>query len=241
MTKTPLVELRNIHKWFGKVHAVDGVSFTIEKGEIVGLVGDNGAGKSTVIKVLSGYHPSDGGDILIEGKKVQIKSPSDARAFGIETVYQEQALVELMSVARNMFMGREPVKFAGFLDRRKMNDCISVLHDLGLSIDSPDLEVGNLSGGEKQGVAIARAMYFKAKLVIFDEPTRNLSIKEAQTVLDFIEGLKQENISVIFITHNLHHVYSVAERFLAMRKGVLVDDVKKENTSIEQLTQELIK
>lgn len=241
MMETPLVEVRNIHKWFGKVHAVDDVSFAIQKGEIVGLVGDNGAGKSTVIKVLSGFHPSDGGGILIEGQKVQIKSPSDARAFGIETVYQEQALVELMSVARNMFMGREPVRFARFLDMRTMNDCISVLHDLGLSIDSPDLEVGNLSGGEKQGVAIARAMYFKAKLVIFDEPTRNLSVKEAQTVLDFIEGLKEESISVIFITHNLHHVYSVAERFLAMRKGKLVDDVQKENTSIEQLTQELVK
>ena len=241
MTQAPLVEVRNIHKWFGKVHAVDDVSFAVQKGEIVGLVGDNGAGKSTVIKVLSGYHPSDGGEILIDGQRVQIKSPSDARAFGIETVYQEQALVELMSVARNMFMGREPVRFARFLDRRKMNDCIAVLHGLGLSIDSPDLVVANLSGGEKQGVAIARAMYFKAKLVIFDEPTRNLSIKEAQTVLDFIEGLKQESISVIFITHNLHHVYSVAERFLAMRKGKLVDDVQKENTSIEQLTQELVK
>jgi simple sugar transport system ATP-binding protein len=241
MMKPPLIEVKNIHKWFGKVHAVDGVSFALERGEIVGLVGDNGAGKSTLIKVLSGYHPSDDGEIRIEGQKVHIQSPSDARTFGIETVYQEQALVELMSIARNMFMGREPVKFAGFLDRKKMNDCIGVLRNLGLSIDSPDLEVGHLSGGEKQGVAIARAMYFKAKLVIFDEPTRNLSVKEAQTVLDFIAGLKQENISVIFITHNLHHVYSVAERFLAMRKGQLVDDVKKEHTSIEQLTQELIK
>lgn len=241
MTQAPLVEMRDIHKWFGKVHAVDDVSFAIEKGEIVGLVGDNGAGKSTLIKVLSGYHPSDGGGILIEGHVGQIKSPSDARVYGIETVYQEQALVELMSVARNMFMGREPIRFANFLDTRKMNDCMGIIHDLGLSIDSPDLPVRNLSGGEKQGVAIARAMYFKAKLVIFDEPTRNLSIKEAQKVLDYIKGLKQENISVIFITHNLHHVYSVADRFLAMRKGKLVADVKKENTSIEQLTQELIK
>jgi simple sugar transport system ATP-binding protein len=241
MTQSPLVEVRNIHKWFGKVHAVDGVSFSIEKGELVGLVGDNGAGKSTLIKVLSGFHPSDEGEILIEGRKVQIKSPSDARAFGIETVYQEQALVELMSVSRNMFMGREPVRFARFLNLRKMKDCMKVLHNLGLSIGSPDLPVGNLSGGEKQGVAIARAMYFKAKLVIFDEPTRNLSVKEAQTVLDFIEGLKKENISVIFITHNLHHVYSVVERFLAIRKGQLVDDVRKEDTSIEKLTQELSK
>ena len=241
MMEPPLMEVRNIHKWYGKVHAVNDISFTVRKGEIVGLVGDNGAGKSTLIKVLSGYYRSDDGEIFIEGRKVEINSPSDARVLGIETVYQEQALVELMSVARNMFMGREPVKFANFLDEKKMNECMGVLRDLGLSIKSPDLLVRYLSGGEKQGVAIARAMYFKAKLVIFDEPTRNLSVKEAQRVLDFIEGLRKENISVIFITHNLYHVYSVAERFLAMRKGELVDDVKKENTSIEKLTQELIR
>jgi len=241
MKEAPLVEAKNIHKWFGKVHAVNGVSFTIEKGESIGLVGDNGAGKSTLIKVLSGYHYPNEGEIFVEGQKVKINSPADARALGIETVYQEQALVDLMSVARNIFMGREPIKRAGFLDKKKMHDCIGVLHKMGLSIKSPDIIVRNLSGGEKEGVAIARVMYFKAKLVILDEPTRALSVKEAQTVLDFVGQLKGENVSVIFITHNLHRVYSVAERFLVMRKGKLVEDVKKEDTSVEQLTEVLIR
>ena len=240
MEEASLLEAKEIHKWFAKVHAVSGVSFTIRRGESVGLIGDNGAGKSTLIKVLSGYHRPDKGEVFIEGKKVKIDFPARARALGIETVYQEQALVDLMSVARNMFMGREPVKRAGFLHKKKMHECMGVLHQMGLSIKSPDVIVRYLSGGEKQGVAIARAMYFEAKLVILDEPTRALSVKEAQTVLDFIGQLRQENVSVIFITHNLHHVYSVVERFLIMRKGKLVEDVKKEETSVEQLTEVLI-
>lgn len=240
MKEAPLVEVQNIHKWFGKIHAVNGVSFSIKEGEAVGLVGDNGAGKSSLIKVLSGFHQPDEGEIFVEGKRVKINSPRDSRDLGIETVYQEQALVNSMSVARNMFMGREPVRSANFLDREKMNSCMRILHDMGLSIKSPDLKVGSLSGGEQQGVAIARAMYFKAKLVILDEPTRALSVKEVKTVLEFIKELQEENISVIFITHNLHHVYPVAERFIIMRKGELVEDVNKENTSMDDLTQELI-
>jgi simple sugar transport system ATP-binding protein len=241
MKEPPLVDVRHIHKWFRKVHAVDDVSFTIRRGEVVGLVGDNGAGKSTLIKILSGYHPADGGEIFFMGKKMKINSPSSARALGIETAYQDQALVDLMSVARNVYMGREPVKRLGFLDKKKMEKCTKILQDMGLSIKSPDIPVKFLSGGEKQGVAITRAMYFKAKLVILDEPTAALSVKECQKVLDFVKRLRKENIAVIFITHNLYHVYPVADRFLVMKKGKLVEDIKKEDASIEKLTKALLR
>ena len=241
MREPPLVETRGICKWFGKIRAVDDASFTIRKGEVVGLVGDNGAGKSTLIRILAGYHRPDKGEILIEGRKVKIGSPSDARALKIETVYQDQALVDLMSVARNIFMGREPVKRAGFLDKEKMNnESMKILRDMELSIKSPDYDVGFLSGGEKQGTAIARAMLFKAKLVILDEPTAALSVKEAQKVLEFVERLKKENIAVIFITHNLYHVYPVADRFLVMRRGKILKDVRKKGTSVEKLTEVII-
>lgn len=238
--EVPLVEVRDVHKWYGKVHAVKGASFAIGRGEIVGLIGDNGAGKSTLIKILAGYHRADRGEVFIEGRRVEIKSPAHSRSLGIETVYQEQALVDSMSVARNFFMGREPVRFAGFLDKGKMRrECMRVLLDMGLSIKSPDLLVSSLSGGEKQGVAIGRAMYFKAKLVLLDEPTRNLSVKEVRRVLSFVESLKVANISVIFVTHNLYHVYPVADRFLIMAKGEIIRDVAKDQTSIEDLTETL--
>jgi len=240
MKKLPLMEARNIHKWYGKVHAVDGVSFIVNRGEIIGLIGDNGAGKSTLIKVLSGYHCPNEGEIFIEGEKVKINSPSDARVLGIETVYQEQALVDSMSLARNFYMGREPVNRAGFLNKQKMNECIKILHRIGLFIKSPDLLVKSLSGGEKQGVAIGRAMYFKAKLVLLDEPTTALSVKEVRTVLDFVKEFKEANISVIFITHNLQHVYAIADRFLILEKGKAVKDIERDATSVEGLTEALM-
>lgn len=240
MKKLPLMKARNIHKWYGKVHAVNGVSFIVNRGEIIGLIGDNGAGKSTLIKVLSGYHRPNEGEIFIEGEKVKINSPSDARALGIETLYQEQALVDSMSLARNFYMGREPVNRAGFLKKQKMNECIKILHHIGLSIKSPDLLVRSLSGGEKQGVAIGRAVYFKAKLVLLDEPTTSLSVKEVRTVLDFVKEFKEANISVIFITHNLQHVYTIADRFLILKNGEVLKDIEKDATSVEELTEALM-
>lgn len=240
MKKIPLIEARNIHKWYGKVHAVNGVNFIVNRGEIMGLIGDNGAGKSTLIKVLSGYHSPNEGEIFIDGEKVKINSPSDARALGIETVYQEQALVDSMSLARNFYMGREPANRAGFLNKQKMNECIKILHRIGLFIKSPDLLVRSLSGGEKQGVAIGRAMHFKAKLVLLDEPTRALSVKEVRTVLDFVKEFKEANISVIFITHNLQHVYDIADRFLVLKNGEAIKDIEKNATSVEELTESLM-
>ena len=186
MDKLLLLEATDIHKWYGKIHAVNGISFAINKGEILGLIVDNGAGKSSLLKVLSGYHHQDRGEVFMEGKKVNIISPAYAQALGIETVYQERALVDSMSLARNFYMGREPVGHAGFLNKRKMAECIDILQKLGLSINSPDYLVGNLSGGQRQGVAIGRAMYFKAKLVLLDEPTTALSVKEVHKVLDLV-------------------------------------------------------
>ncbi len=240
MKKPLLMKATGIHKWYGKIHAVKGVDFTINKGEILGLIGDNGAGKSSLLKVLSGYHHQDKGEIFIEGEKVKISSPADARTLGIETVYQERALVDSMSLARNFYMGREPVGKAGFLNREKMAECIDVLKEIGLSIDSADYLVSNLSGGQRQGVAIGRAMHFKAKLVLLDEPTTALSVKEVNRVLDLVKEFKEANISVIFITHNLQHVYDIADRFIILENGEKVKDIEKDKTSLLELEKAVI-
>ena len=240
MKEQLLMKATGIHKWYGKIHAVRGVDFTIKRGEILGLIGDNGAGKSSLLKVLSGYHHQDKGEIFIEGEKVKISSPADARAMGIETVYQERALVDSMSLARNFYMGREPVGAAGFLDRRKMAECMDVLKKIGLTINSPDYLVSNLSGGQRQGVAIGRAMYFKAKLVLLDEPTTALSVKEVNRVLELVKEFKEANISVIFITHNLQHVYDIADRFLVLENGEKVKDIEKDATSLVELEKAVI-
>uniref|UniRef100_A0A7V4TH65 Sugar ABC transporter ATP-binding protein n=1 Tax=Candidatus Caldatribacterium saccharofermentans TaxID=1454753 RepID=A0A7V4TH65_9BACT len=237
-----LVRMVNIHKWFGRVYALRGVDFEVYRGETVGLIGDNGAGKSTLIKILSGYHQADQGEIYFEGQKVRISSPRDARKLGIETVYQEQALAPNLSIARNIFMGREPVRRWGIIDRKVMNEeSMKALANLGLRLRSPDLPVVTLSGGERQGVAIARALHFKAKLVILDEPTVALSVKEVEEVLEFVRQLQREGISVIFITHNLYHAYDIAERFVVMARGKKMADVKKKDTSPEELSQLVIK
>uniref|UniRef100_A0A7V3YLG8 Sugar ABC transporter ATP-binding protein n=1 Tax=Candidatus Caldatribacterium californiense TaxID=1454726 RepID=A0A7V3YLG8_9BACT len=237
-----LVRMVNIHKWFGRVYALRGVDFEVYRGETVGLIGDNGAGKSTLIKILSGYHQADQGEIYFEGQRVRISSPRDARKLGIETVYQEQALAPNLSIARNIFMGREPVRRWGIIDRKVMNEeSMKALANLGLRLRSPDLPVVTLSGGERQGVAIARALHFKAKLVILDEPTVALSVKEVEEVLEFVRQLQREGISVIFITHNLYHAYDIAERFVVMARGKKMADVKKKDTSPEELSQLVIK
>ncbi len=233
----PLVEMKDIHKWFGKVYALRGVDFHVNYNEIVGLVGDNGAGKSTLIKILSGFHTADRGEIYFEGKKVNIRTPKDAKNLGIETVYQEQALAPHVSIARNVFMGREPTKILGFLDRKKMEkDSLETIAKLGLKLRNPDTVVEALSGGQRQGVAIARVLYFKAKLVILDEPTIALSVKESQQVMEFIKQLKEEGISVIFITHNLYHAFQIAERFVVLSHGEKLTDVKREDTNIDDLS-----
>jgi simple sugar transport system ATP-binding protein len=237
----PLVKMVNIHKSFGKVNALRDINFHVDQAEIVGLVGDNGAGKSTLIKILSGFHRADKGDIYYEGEKVNINTPKDAKRLGIETVYQEQALSPHVSIARNVFMGREPTKALGFMDRKKMDkESMGAITRLGLRIKDPEAVVEALSGGQRQGVAIARVLYFKAKLVILDEPTIALSVKESQQVLDFTQQLKAQGISVIFITHNIFHVFQVAERFFILSHGEALTDVKKEDTDIDHLIELIV-
>jgi len=238
---TPLVKMVDIHKWFGKVCALRNIDFHVNRGEIVGLVGDNGAGKSTLIKILSGFHHADRGEIFFEGKKENINTPKIAKRLGIETVYQEQALAPHVSISRNVFMGREPTKSFGFMNRKMMDkESMGAITKLGLRIKDPEAAVEALSGGQRQGVAIARVMYFKAKLVILDEPTMALSVKESRQVMDFMQQLKAEGISVIFITHNIFHAFQAAERFFILSHGEALTDVKKKDTTIDHLIEFIV-
>jgi simple sugar transport system ATP-binding protein len=236
-----LVRMVGIDKYFGRVCALSGVNFGVKHNEIVSLVGDNGAGKSTLIKILSGFHTADKGEIYFEGRKVRLGSPRDAKNLGIETVYQEQALAPHVSIPRNVFMGREITKALGIMDGKRMiAESMKTLEKLGLRIKDSRAMVEQLSGGQRQGVAIARVLYFKAKLVILDEPTIALSVKESQQVMDFMQQLRGEGISVVFITHNLFHAFQIAERFVVLARGELLADVERKDTSVERLSQLII-
>ena len=219
----PVVEMKNIVKRFGTITALKKVDFTIDRAQVMALVGDNGAGKSTLIKILTGIYPPNGGEIYFEGKLVQINSPRDARDLGIETCYQDLALVNLMSISRNFFLGRELVHQVGPIHWLKMGDMNaltrSALADVGIQIHSPGDRVGSLSGGERQSIAIGRAVHFGAKLLILDEPTSALSVAETRKVLKYIENAKARGLPVIFITHNVHHVFMMADAYTIIRHG----------------------
>lgn len=237
-----LLRMTGINKYFGKVHALEDIDFKISEAENVGLVGDNGAGKSTLIKIISGYHRAEKGQIYFEGKEVRISSPKDSRALGIETVYQEQALAPDLSISRNIFMGREPATALGFLRKRVMDEeSMDALKSMGLHLRSPNINISTLSGGERQGVAIARAFYFEAKLVILDEPTMALSVKEVREVFNFVNQLKRKGISVIFITHNLHHVFTISDRIVVLSHGKKLVDIKKEDTNVDELSEIIVR
>ncbi len=241
MSELPLVKLVNIHKWFGRVCALEGVDLSVGYNEIVGLVGDNGAGKSTLIKILSGIYSPNKGKIRWEGKKINFSSPKDAIKLGIETIHQEAALVNRMNIMRNIFIGREPVIGlgpVGWLNIKKMaRESMKALEGVALHLRSPEALVEELSGGQRQGVAIARAMYFKTKLLLLDEPTNNLSVKESKRILRFVTGLKDQGISSLFITHNLYHVYPVADKIVVLSHAKKIGEFKKEETSIDDLTE----
>jgi simple sugar transport system ATP-binding protein len=228
----PVVHMERITKRFGTITALDNVNFTVNKHEVVGLLGDNGAGKSTLIKVLTGVHPPSGGQIYFEGKPVVIRSPRDARALGIETCYQDLALVPLMSITRNFYLGRELMTGIGpvrWLDVREMDrQAREALKDIGIHIRSPNEKVGRLSGGERQSIAIGRARFFGAKLLILDEPTSALSVGETRKVINYTLNAKERGLSVIFITHNVGHVYQVADRFVIIRRGTLVGSYSRD-------------
>jgi simple sugar transport system ATP-binding protein len=238
----PLYRLAGISKSFGNVEALKNVDLDVYPGEIVGLVGDNGAGKSTLIKILSGIYAPDSGRIMYEGEVKRIGSYRDSQALGIATIYQDRALVDAVSIYRNVFMGNEIVKGAGFLDKRRMrNETTRVLRDsINIGIESPDLLVGDLSGGQKQAVAIARAIYFRARLLLLDEPTNALSVKESRQVMKFVGDLRGEGISSIFVTHNLLHVYSIADRFTILNHGEKVGDFSKKDISMEELERLIV-
>jgi simple sugar transport system ATP-binding protein len=235
-----LIDCRGIEKRYAGVQALKNVSLTIGAGEIVGLVGDNGAGKSTLIKILSGFHPPDRGEIRIGGQRVTMRNPKDAMRLGIETIYQYNSMVPTMTIARNLFIGREPKRWSlfgfGALDAPRMRrEAVSAIADVDLHLRSPDALVGELSGGQRQGVAIARAMHFKSKILILDEPTNHLSVKETHKVLSFVKGLKAQGITGIFISHNIHHVFESCDRIVGMARGEIVFDKLVRNTSMDEV------
>nr|WP_064692827.1 ATP-binding cassette domain-containing protein [Rhizobium aegyptiacum] len=236
-----LVEMRHIEKFYGRVHALRDVNLTIRRGEIVGLLGDNGAGKSTLIKVLSGAVPYTSGQIFIKGREVRLRSTNDAIGSGIETIYQDSALVPQLSIARNLFLGRElrtGPRFLDRLDQERMNAVAAdLLKRVGISKNiPPTTPIGSLSGGERQAVAIARAMYFDSDLIVLDEPTNNLGVAETQGVLRFVREARDTGHSCIFIAHNIHHVFQVVDRMVVMRRGsVVADDLSPATSSIQEV------
>jgi len=237
--KEPLVKMVNIKKKFGAVQALKGVDFQVNPDEIVGLVGDNGAGKSTLMGILSGMYTPTEGKICFQGKKVSFSSPKDARMLGIETVHQDFGLLGLINVSRNMFMGAEPVKKFGplrFLDLAKMErETQGALEKVGIKGIEPNYIINHLSGGQRQAIKIGRAMYFKANLVILDEPYTALSVRERDKIWSLIMELKKRRVSVVYISHDIRIVYDLADRFVILDAGTKIGDFKKGEISLENL------
>jgi len=244
LVTSSLVKMVNIHKSYGAVTALNGVDIVVGGNEIVGLIGDNGAGKSTLIKVLTGVEKQDEGQIYWKDEEVKRHTVENSRNMGIETVFQDRALAEKQNIWRNLFMGRElTYGKTGFIRiGESQREAINVLKKMigftqsGLT---PNLGVMGLSGGEKQGIAIARALYFDAELIILDEPTNNLSLSETNKVLDFVRWAKEQGKSCIFITHSIYHVYSVADRFVILDRGNTIGGFIKKDLSLDELVEKL--
>ncbi|SFO32512.1 simple sugar transport system ATP-binding protein [Mesorhizobium sp. NFR06] len=234
-----VLRLQNLQKSFGSVRALKNASLTLKEGDVVALLGDNGAGKSTLIKAISGVFPIDRGDIYVRGEKVSIRSTREAMDLGIETIHQDTSLAPDLSIARNLFLGREPVnlKWLGVfapIDLAKLRDAASaLLKRVGISkkLDA-DALVSTLSGGERQSIAISRAMQFAAKVIILDEPTNNLGVEETHGVLRFVKEMREAGHSVLLITHNIHHVFEVADRIIVMRRGEIVAEQTVADTDL---------
>lgn len=238
---TPLIEVKALSKYFGSVIAVQDISVSVSAGEVMCLLGDNGAGKSTLIKTLSGVHPPSSGQISVEGRVVHFHSPKDALDAGIATVHQHLAIQPLMSVTRNFFMGREPTKGWGPLRRFDLSKAEETVREemlkMGIDVRDPGQAVGTMSGGERQCVAIARAVYFGAKVLILDEPTSALGVKQAGVVLRYIAQAKARGLAVIFITHNVHHAYPVADAFTILKRGQSYGTFRKSDVTREQVLE----
>lgn len=240
-SQTPLIDVRHISKYFGSVIALKDVSMSVHAGEVMCLLGDNGAGKSTLIKALSGVHKPSEGEYVVEGAPVSFDSPRDALNRGIATVYQDLAMIPLMSISRNFFLGSEPKKGWGPFRRFDMGFANRVARDemskMGIDIRDPSQPVGTLSGGERQSVAIARAVYFGAKVLILDEPTAALGVKQAGTVLRYVAQARAKGIGVIFITHNPHHAYAVGDRFTILKRGQTFGTFTRKELSREEMVR----
>jgi simple sugar transport system ATP-binding protein len=235
-----LLEARSVSKYFGSVNALQDISLKVNAGEVTCVLGDNGAGKSTLIKILSGVHAPDEGELVMNGEPVVFTNPRDARAVGIATVFQDLATVPLMSVWRNFFLGNEPTKGWGPLQRLDIKAAQTIMRremsKMGIDVRDPSQTVGTLSGGERQALSIARAVYFGAKVLILDEPTSALGVKQSGIVLKYVIQARAQGRGVIFITHNPHHAFPVGDRFVLLKRGQMMGSYLKSQTTLEQLT-----
>ncbi len=239
--RVPLVELRNIYVAFGGVHAVEGVTVDLEAGEVVGLVGGNGAGKSTLIRVLSGAHPADSGEVFLDGQAVSIGNPRDAKALGIETIYQTLALADNIDAAGNVFLGRELRSRIGSLNDAAMESATrKVMGRLNPRFKNFKTAVKSLSGGQRQSVAIARAIHFNARVLIMDEPTAALGPAETQQVRELVTQLKSEGIGIFLISHDIHDVFDLSDRISVMLQGKLVGTVRKDDVTKDEVLAMII-
>jgi simple sugar transport system ATP-binding protein len=240
---THRLEMRNIHKAFGEVQSLHHVDFHVEPNEVVGLLGDNGAGKSTLIKIITGYYRPDEGEIFFNGEQVHNLTVPKARALGVETVYQERALADQQTLWRNIFLGRELRTRLGFLKIGEMREethrlMIESMGFTSLAV-TPDSVIKTFSGGEKQGVAIVRALYFEADLIILDEPTMGLSLEETRKLLEFVRGIKAAGKSAVFIDHNVFHVYSVADRVVVLDRGTVAGGFLTSDITLDDLMEKM--
>jgi simple sugar transport system ATP-binding protein len=237
------LELKNISKSFGEVLSLQNIDFHVDQNEVVGLLGDNGAGKSTLIKIITGYHQPDSGELYFNGQKVDHLTVPKARRLGVETVYQERALADQQTLWRNIFMGRELRNRFGFLDVNLMRKETQrlMLESMGFTSGAvtPDSEIRNFSGGEKQGVAIVRALYFQADLIVLDEPTMGLSLAETRKLIDFVRGIKRAGKAAVFIDHNVFHVYSVADRVVVLDRGRVAGQFLTKDITLNELTEKM--
>ena len=238
-----ILEMRGICKSFGEVQSLTDVDFRVCENEIVGLLGDNGAGKSTLIKIVTGYYRPDRGEIYFHGQKVENLTVPKARTLGVETVYQERALADLQTLWRNIFLGRELSNRFGMLKigemRRETHRLMVEAMEYTSSAVNPDAVIKTFSGGEKQGVAITRALYFHAELVILDEPTMGLSLQETRKLIDFVRGIKSAGKSAIFIDHNVFHVYSVADRVVVLDRGRVAGEFLTKDITLDDLMEKM--
>lgn len=235
-----IIELRDITKSYGSFDALRGVNLDIEEGEVTCVLGDNGAGKSTLIKILAGLHGQTSGELLIDGSPATFSSPRDAIDAGIATVYQSLAVVDELSVWRNFFLGQELSGAFGILKQAEMKRiCSEQLLEMGIDIPDVDVEIGNLSGGQRQVVAIARAVYFGARVVVLDEPTAALGVKQSGVVLKFIASARDRGVAVVLVTHNPHHAYMVGDHFTILKLGRQELNASRDDVTLDELTREM--